>query len=69
MEEREIYKAGWGGARIAGPGKKLGRPTGKTRIAMTFKLPEELADKLREEKNQTGLIVKLLSEHYRITES
>ena len=65
-QEKYLVDRNWGGARIAGPGKKLGRPTGKTRIAMTFKLPEVLVEKIRGEKNQTGLIVRLLSEYYRV---
>lgn len=65
IEEYQVEKK-WGGARIAGPGKEIGRPElgDKRRIPMTFKLPPELAKRLRGERNQTGLIVKLLSEYY-----
>ncbi len=35
-----------GGARIAGKGKKIGRPKVPERTAMTFKLPPEVKAKL-----------------------
>lgn len=71
-ETKEPYttKGSHGGKRLAGPGKKIGRP-GKgedKRRAVTFKLPPLLADKLKGEENQTGLIVRLLSEYYGVSE-
>lgn len=73
-EQKEEYlidkKYSHGGRRIAGPGKKIGRPDkgADKRKAVTFKLPPLLAERLRGEENQTGLIVRLLSEYYGVTE-
>lgn len=66
----EDIKGTHGGARVAGPGKKIGRPQKgeDKRIPMSFKLPPLLANKLKGEENRTGLIVKLLTEYYGITE-
>ena len=70
-EQKEEYlvdkKYSHGGRRVAGEGKKIGRPLlGKDekRTPMTFKLPKVLADKLKAEESQTGLLVKLLAEYY-----
>lgn len=70
IKEPYLVDKKWGGARIAGPGKKIGRP-GKgedKRRAVTFKLPPLLADKLKGEENQTALVVRLLSEYYGVSE-
>ena len=67
-QEKYLVDRNWGGARVAGPGKTIGRPSGKTRTPMTFKIPNVLADRLKGEENQTGLIVRLLSEYYGISE-
>lgn len=66
-QEKYLVDRNWGGARVAGPGKAIGRPVGKTRTPMTFKLPKALAERLRGEKNQTELIVRLLAQHYGVT--
>lgn len=71
-ETKEEYlvdkKYSHGGRRVAGPGKKIGRPDkGKDkRVPMSFKLPPLLANKLKEENkgDRTELLVKLLAEYY-----
>lgn len=64
-KEPYITKAGHGGRRSGSGRKEMGSAK---RRAVTFKLPPLLADKLKGEENQTGLIVRLLSEYYGVSE-
>jgi ribosomal protein L15 len=53
-----------------GPGRGQGRRPGvgnkgrTPRRMVSFKSPVEIIDRLRQEKNYTALIVRLLKEHY-----
>lgn len=60
-------KYGHGGRRVAGEGKKIGRPLlekDEKRIKMSFRFPRVLADRLKEEEDQTELLVNLLANYY-----